>query len=278
VRCVAFFAALCVVFGCADVGEVEVSRDAAVNEARVGASDEGVKEPAGDGNVAGDSGVGGSAAREADLILEGWHFRSEDGWVHVRGRVTNNTGERLANVMVVAQFFTASGQFVKTAEAVVDFNPILPGQTSPFHAWTSGNPAIARATISFSRPLGGTFSLATREEYEAPTPEELAAAKRAREELERKRRELEERIAEAEEKAKWRTWKTADGLHERRAKFVGLRAGKVTLEKEDGSRVELGLDVLCEADQEFIRRREWTKASRELRRELKDLGKANGGK
>jgi hypothetical protein len=58
-----------------------------------------------------------------------------------------------------------------------------------------------------------------------------------------------------ERSTKWRTW-TA-GTYTCHAKFVKAIGSKVTLEKEDGSQIEIPMDKLSEDDQDFIRLRQW---------------------
>ncbi|HUT91490.1 MAG TPA: SHD1 domain-containing protein [Thermoguttaceae bacterium] len=58
----------------------------------------------------------------------------------------------------------------------------------------------------------------------------------------------------------WRTWTTADGRFKTEAKFVKFAMGTLTLEKKDGSTIEVKLDILCSEDQEFVRQRKWTLA------------------
>jgi hypothetical protein len=57
--------------------------------------------------------------------------------------------------------------------------------------------------------------------------------------------------------AKWRTWTAANGKYTLEAKFVSAAMGTLTLEKKDGSTIELKLDQLCSDDQDFVRKREW---------------------
>jgi hypothetical protein len=57
--------------------------------------------------------------------------------------------------------------------------------------------------------------------------------------------------------AKWRTWTAANEKYTLEAKFVSAAMGKMTLEKKDGSTIELKLDQLCSDDQDFIRKRKW---------------------
>jgi hypothetical protein len=68
------------------------------------------------------------------------------------------------------------------------------------------------------------------------------------------RREIEQAIGR-----EWRTWTTADGRFKTEAKFVKFAMGTLTLEKKDGSTIEVKLDILCSEDQEFVRQREGIK-------------------
>jgi hypothetical protein len=54
---------------------------------------------------------------------------------------------------------------------------------------------------------------------------------------------------------KWRTWTTADGRFRVDAKFVRSSSDTVTLEKQDGTTVDVSLEILCDEDRDFIRKR-----------------------
>ena len=197
------------------------------------------------------------------LIIESWRFTTEHGFVKVAGDVTNNTSSPIENVVAVVTFYTADGAFVKTSEALTSYNPILPGQRSPFEVVDTGNPAIQRATVAFKTLLGGSITAMSREDLNKPTPEELAAKEKAAEDAARARAEQEARKAAELEAAKWRTWTTADGKFKVEAKFVMFTAGTLTLEKKDGNTVDVKLDILCPEDQDFVRQRKWLKPSNE---------------
>lgn len=63
----------------------------------------------------------------------------------------------------------------------------------------------------------------------------------------------------ATEAAKWRTWTTRDGKYTLEAKFVKYAVNTLTLEKRDGTTVNVKLEVLCAEDQDFVRQRKWLK-------------------
>ena len=50
-----------------------------------------------------------------------------------------------------------SGTFITTDNALIDYNPILPGQTSPFKTMSSTNPAMSKYTVDFKHLIGGTI-------------------------------------------------------------------------------------------------------------------------
>lgn len=91
-----------------------------------------------------------------ELALLSSRSYEEFGFHHVDGQVENISGQSLENVMVVVTWYTQDDQFIKTDEALINFNPILAGQTSPFTSLTSTNPAMSKYTVAFKALFGGT--------------------------------------------------------------------------------------------------------------------------
>lgn len=81
----------------------------------------------------------------------------EYDYITVEGQVKNITAEPLEHVQVVIECHTADGTFVKSAESLISYDPLLPGQTSPFKAMTTDNPAIKTYRVSFKTMWGGTL-------------------------------------------------------------------------------------------------------------------------
>jgi hypothetical protein len=54
--------------------------------------------------------------------------------------------------------------------------------------------------------------------------------------------------------SEWRVWTTADGKYRTEAKFLRSINGVVTLEKRDGTTVDVQLNILSASDQAEIRR------------------------
>ena len=78
-------------------------------------------------------------------------------YITMSGEVKNISSKNLENVMVVVSYYTDDGTFVKSDDALIGYNPILPGQTSPFESITTDNPAIKTYKITFKFMFGGTI-------------------------------------------------------------------------------------------------------------------------
>ena len=55
------------------------------------------------------------------------------------------------------------GGFITSDDALIDYNPILPGQTSPFKAMATENPAMRKASIDFKELMGGSIEWRDRD-------------------------------------------------------------------------------------------------------------------
>jgi hypothetical protein len=119
-----------------------------------------------------------SYQRGPDLEVLSRRCEKEYSYVFVRGEVRNLSGQKLENVMVVGEFRTSDGRIVKTSDALLDYNPIMPGQTSPFSAGTTDNPEIKRCNISFRYLFGTSLNFTTREIRQQDGREHIAEAQR----------------------------------------------------------------------------------------------------
>ncbi len=80
---------------------------------------------------------------------------TEYDYVTVQGEVQNNTTEKLDSVWVLVSHYDKSGQLVTTDKSIIDYQPLMPGQTSPFKAMTRHNPLMATYKIAFQQGFGG---------------------------------------------------------------------------------------------------------------------------
>lgn len=96
------------------------------------------------------------------LEVQSWSWSEEYGYVTAEGQVKNVSTAALENVQVVVSIYTKDGTFITSADALLTYNPILPGQTSPFKAMTTANPAMKKANIAFKSLFGGEIAHTTR--------------------------------------------------------------------------------------------------------------------
>lgn len=101
----------------------------------------------------------------AAAALLSWRCASEGHWSSIRGEVKNTSNKKLDHVTAVGTFRTASGDLVKTAMAMVEFNPIMPGQPSPFHVITTNNPEISKCEVYFKHLIGGQIAAKDMSQY-----------------------------------------------------------------------------------------------------------------
>ncbi len=96
----------------------------------------------------------------APLILEpgnGCRITASRRYITYEGQVTNNTSQPMRRVVAVTTYTTEDGTFITSDDALIDFDPLLPDQTSPFSVITRYNPAIAWCSVQFKELLGGTI-------------------------------------------------------------------------------------------------------------------------
>ena len=78
-------------------------------------------------------------------------------FITVEGEVKNISGEKMESVVAFVSTYDENDELVTSDEALIDFNPVLAGQTSPFSVLIQYNPAIVRYTIQFKKFWGGTI-------------------------------------------------------------------------------------------------------------------------
>ncbi len=92
------------------------------------------------------------------LVLVSWNWHAAGGHITGEGEVKNVSAEILQKVEAVTSYYTADDKFITSNEAIIDYNPILPGQTSPFKTIVTFNPAIQSGRIDFKTFMGGQVS------------------------------------------------------------------------------------------------------------------------
>ena len=96
------------------------------------------------------------------LALLAGSCTSEYGFNRCSGSVKNLTEQSLKNIEVVTEWVDANGTVQKSDEAIIKYNPVLPGQDSPWETIGTANPALTKFRVRFKELLGGT--IATRDD------------------------------------------------------------------------------------------------------------------
>ncbi len=97
-------------------------------------------------------------AAKPPLKLISSKCRNEFGFIKYTGEVINRSKQPIDNLMAVGVFRTSNGGHVKSANALVDFQPLMPGQRSPFTIITGDNPAISDCFLAFKTMFGGVIA------------------------------------------------------------------------------------------------------------------------
>lgn len=87
-----------------------------------------------------------------------WH-QEADQFVIAEGRVKNISNQPLDQVEAIVTWEAADGTFITTEDALVDYQPILAGQASPWKVIGTWNPAMksGKASVQFKELMGGSI-------------------------------------------------------------------------------------------------------------------------
>ena len=124
--------------------------DSATNKAKQ------VAQNAGGTTSASDS-ANAAATGSDQLELVSFNCEKQYGYFTIKGQVKNISGASLKDVEAVGSIFTEDGTFVTSANAILEYNPVLPGQTSPFTVMSTDNPEATKCQIEFKELFGGTI-------------------------------------------------------------------------------------------------------------------------
>lgn len=99
------------------------------------------------------------AAAGPVLKVLAFNWKEDHGYLIMEGLVKNTSSEPLKDVQAVAIYSDEDGTFVKSEDALVEYNPILPDQSSPFKVTTKNDPAIQHARPEFKTISGTTLDV-----------------------------------------------------------------------------------------------------------------------
>lgn len=96
--------------------------------------------------------------RESLALLSSTGYDEYDFQI-TEGQVKNITDAPIRRIEAVVTWLDKGGGFITSDSAMIKFDPILPGQTSPFRITTTRNPAMSKYRVEFKQILGGTISV-----------------------------------------------------------------------------------------------------------------------
>ena len=98
------------------------------------------------------------ARASSDLEATSFQWQESSGYAIAEGTVKNISGKSMKNVQAVGVFTDSSGGFITSSDAIIEYNPVLPGQTSPFKIYARWNPAMKSCRLEFKTLMGGKIT------------------------------------------------------------------------------------------------------------------------
>lgn len=99
------------------------------------------------------------AADKAEVVLEllssSWSHESDSSFAIVVGQVKNISKKSFDHVQAVTSFTDAKGNFITSESTLIEYNPILPDQVSPFRAMVPWNPELKNLKVEFKQIMRG---------------------------------------------------------------------------------------------------------------------------
>ena len=95
------------------------------------------------------------ASCQLEVLSTRWS--TEYNYAIYKGQVKNISSVPLKNVQAVVTWYDGNGNMITSSSALIQYNPILPGQISPFEVMETENPAMKKAAVEFSHLMGGTI-------------------------------------------------------------------------------------------------------------------------
>lgn len=91
------------------------------------------------------------------LELNTWSWHTADDYAVANGLVTNVSDQRLERVYAVVAWYTSTDQYITSSQAIIEYDPIMPGQSSQFKVTCKANPLMDTASVSFATRRGDTI-------------------------------------------------------------------------------------------------------------------------
>lgn len=95
---------------------------------------------------------------DLELIKYAWNHSESGRFTEMIGQVKNISDKPLRNVQALVTFYDAKKNFIVSEYSTIEFNPIMPGQLSPFRVTARFNPLMKTANIEFKYLMGGKIA------------------------------------------------------------------------------------------------------------------------
>jgi hypothetical protein len=96
------------------------------------------------------------------LALLASHRDAESDWPTIEGQVQNISGVAIRAVQVVVNWYSRDGASISSEEGLIDFDPLLPSQVSPFKVPSRPNPEKVKYSVMFKSISGSTILFVDR--------------------------------------------------------------------------------------------------------------------
>ena len=96
------------------------------------------------------------ASCQLEIVSSSWS--KGYGYATYEGQIKNISSLKLKNVQAVVTWYDKNDNMITLSSALIEYNPILPGQSSPFKVMKTYNPAMEKAGVEFSHLMGGTIT------------------------------------------------------------------------------------------------------------------------
>lgn len=95
------------------------------------------------------------AEKPIHLELGNWSFSSAHRYITVKGIVKNISDSKIDGLQAVFFAKDKDGEFITSDTSYIEYQPLLPGQSSPFTVMLRDNPAIKKGSLEFKTLTGG---------------------------------------------------------------------------------------------------------------------------
>jgi len=92
-----------------------------------------------------------------ELISWSW-YNGGHHFAIVKGLVKNNSKSPIRNITALAMFYDSNGRFINSDSSLIEYQTLMPGQSSPFKIMSRWNPAMQKCSVSFKHFRGGEIS------------------------------------------------------------------------------------------------------------------------